>query len=312
MALNYGDEYDPTRYDADLPEQGATPGAAPSPTATDPGATNPNATTPTFTPVADALPIGGMTQDPNVIKAWIAKWAAMPDADPSLGADPDYWVKAILARGGLGHSNTDYWMKAGVGPTAFFRNPGREGTDLPGGNLSGDTRQYNDDWFSQNTPAPATYNALARPEYLQGAYKPQQWTEKFEAPSLADLEATPGYQARLGAAQKASERSAAAKGSILSGGFQTALGREQQNIASQEYGNVFGRAYDTYQQRYGQFRDQENANLGARGLNEATYQGDVAQNLNTYNTRYKGYRDTISDQFDLARLGLDAALGARY
>ena len=61
------------------------------------------------------------------ILAQIAQWAAMPGADPSLKNDPNYWLGAIKSRGGLNAGNLQYWQDAGVGPTAFFNNPNREG-----------------------------------------------------------------------------------------------------------------------------------------------------------------------------------------
>ncbi len=163
------------------------------------------------------------------------------------------------------------------------------------------------DWFDQNielTPEP--YETLARPSYLQGEYIPPEWNEEFKAPSAGDLYADPGYQGRLDASRKGFERSAAAKGSILSGGSQVALGRQQQDLASQEYGQLFGRAYDTYQQRYGQFKDRLASDFGARGLNESAYQNDESNNSNRYDKRYRTWRSAVDDQFRLGELGFNA------
>lgn len=60
--------------------------------------------------------------------------------------------------------------------------------------------------------------------------------------SLADFQADPGYQFRLDQGQQALERSAAAKGGLLSGGFSKDLTNYSQGVAAQEYGN----AYDRY------------------------------------------------------------------
>lgn len=108
---------------------------------------------------ASQNPGGGATFDPNTgqwstpagagggggadaaLRAQIAQWASMPGADPSLAADPDYWVRAINSRGGLNSGNTQYWQDASVGDKAFFRNPGREsqggGGVTAGGGASG-------------------------------------------------------------------------------------------------------------------------------------------------------------------------------
>ena len=73
----------------------------------------------------------------------------------------------------------------------------------------------------------------------------------FEMPTLADLQASPGYQGRLATGQQALERGAAAKGSVLSGGFQQALNRYAQNFATNEYGNLFGQMLNRYNTNVG-------------------------------------------------------------
>lgn len=79
-----------------------------------------------------AAPAAGFDTDAGIL-AQIGKWAAMPGADPSLGADPNYWLGEIKKRGGLSASNLQYWQDAGVGPTAFFNNPNRESGGSGGG-----------------------------------------------------------------------------------------------------------------------------------------------------------------------------------
>lgn len=59
--------------------------------------------------------------------------------------------------------------------------------------------------------------------------------------SLADFSADPGYAFRQSEGQKALERSAAARGSVLGGGTLKALSRYGQDFASNEYTNAFNR-----------------------------------------------------------------------
>lgn len=59
--------------------------------------------------------------------------------------------------------------------------------------------------------------------------------QKFE------FQADPGYAFRLSEGMKALERSAAARGGLLSGGAGKAFQRYGQDLASQEYGNAFDR-----------------------------------------------------------------------
>lgn len=149
-------------------------------------------------------------------------------------------------------------------------------------------------------------------QYSAGRYTPPQFQEKFAAPTVDDLLKDPGYQARMQESQRGFERSAAAKGSILSGGFVgRALPRELQTLASNEYSNTFKRAFDTYQQRYGQFSDSANREANAFAMNE---QGK----LNQYQQRYTSYKDLVDQrrqaeedkwrrEMDLAQLGLGGA-----
>ena len=78
----------------------------------------------------------------------------------------------------------------------------------------------------------AGLNALAKLEPLATEYTPF---------GMAQFQADPGYAFRLSEGQKALERSAAARGGLLSGGTGKALARFGQEMGSQEYTNAFNR-----------------------------------------------------------------------
>jgi hypothetical protein len=59
--------------------------------------------------------------------------------------------------------------------------------------------------------------------------------------SMADYEADPGYAFRQTEGQKAIERSAAARGGLMSGSALKGIERFGQDLASQEYGNAYNR-----------------------------------------------------------------------
>jgi hypothetical protein len=61
--------------------------------------------------------------------------------------------------------------------------------------------------------------------------------------TMESFQQDPGYAFRLGEGLKALERSAAARGGLLSGSTGKALQRYGQDMASQEYGNAFNRFY---------------------------------------------------------------------
>jgi hypothetical protein len=101
-------------------------------------------------------------------------------------------------------------------------------------------------WIPQNNAGGASAAGGAGGAYTgPGAIPPP-----FQAPSFADLQKEPGFQARLAMGQQGLEHSAAAQGSLLSGGFQKSLNRYSQDYASSEYGNAYNRAFNTYMGNY--------------------------------------------------------------
>lgn len=94
--------------------------------------------------------------------------------------------------------------------------------------------------------------------------------------SMADYQADPGYAFRLGEGQKALERSAAARGGLISGGALKAATRYGQDMGSQEYQNAFNR-YQT--SRANQL--QPLGNLMASGQSAASNQGQAAGQYGT-------------------------------
>jgi hypothetical protein len=83
------------------------------------------------------------------------------------------------------------------------------------------------------------------------------WTDKFTAPNAVTEQNDPGYQFRLNEGTKALQRGAAASGNLLAGGTQKALARFGQDYASNEYGNVYNRALQQYQQNYNIFQNNQ-------------------------------------------------------
>jgi hypothetical protein len=88
-----------------------------------------------------------------------------------------------------------------------------------------------------------------------------------------DLNADPGYQFRLSEGQKALERSAAARGGLMSGRFAKDLGGWSQGLASQEYGNAWNRAQADYGNRW-------NRAFGLAGMGQGS-----AQNIGNFGSQ---------------------------
>lgn len=95
--------------------------------------------------------------------------------------------------------------------------------------------------------------------------------------SAADFEADPGYAFRLQEGFKALERSAAARGTALSGGTLRELARYNQGFASNEFGNAYNRFQNNRATRFNQLA----AISGAGQVSANTLAQTGAQNAAT-------------------------------
>jgi hypothetical protein len=103
----------------------------------------------------------------------------------------------------------------------------------------------------------------------------------------------PGYQFRLSEGMKGLERSAAARGGLLSGGTLKGIQRYGQDMASQEYTNAFNRyqaertgTLNPFQAMAGQGQSTANT-LSNLGMNYANQAGEAYQGA--ANARASGY-----------------------
>lgn len=136
----------------------------------------------------------------------------------------------------------------------------------------------------------------------RGMYSPMQWGQfnrQFEtaAPEYRtftqqDFQADPGYQFRMAEGQRGLERSAAARGGLLSGGALRALERYRQGVASDEYGNALQRFNNDQTQQYARWGDAYNRFYGDqdRTINRLASLAGVGQNAtNTGNQMAANY-----------------------
>ena len=116
--------------------------------------------------------------------------------------------------------------------------------------------------------------------------------QTFTAPTGLTQQNDPGYQARLQLGTDAIERSAAARGSVLTGGTAKALDTYGQDYASNEYNNVYNRALNTFDTNYNAYNTNQSnqynklASLAGLGQSTATglaQQGQAASNNVTSN-----------------------------
>ena len=118
---------------------------------------------------------------------------------------------------------------------------------------------------------------------------------EFQAPTADQARQTPGYQFGLQEGEGAMQAGAAANGSLLTGGTQTALNQYGQNYADTNYNNVYNQALQSYNTNYNSWANQQAnqfnrlsalsgggqtaaQNLTSAGLQSA---GQVANTLNS-------------------------------
>jgi hypothetical protein len=141
----------------------------------------------------------------------------------------------------------------------------------------------------------AGVNAL--PQYVSGIQAGGELVRGF---TPADFTTDPGYAFRLSEGQKGLERTAAARGGLISGAALKAAGRYGQEMASQEFGNAYNRFRDTQGLR-------RNALAGLAG-----YGPTAASSMNTAGQNYAtGAGGVISGQGETSANALLAGQQAR-
>jgi hypothetical protein len=144
-------------------------------------------------------------------------------------------------------------------------------------------RMFNENLKRQKPFYEAGVNAL--PELIKASRYTNFGVDQFQA--------DPGYGFRLSEGQKALERSAAARGGLISGGALKAAQRYGQEMGSQEYTNAFNRYQAERQARLNPLQSltgmgQTTANtIGGAGQNMASNVGEAY--MGGANARASGY-----------------------
>lgn len=157
-----------------------------------------------------------------------------------------------------------------------------------------------------------------------GGFQFAPWEGHFVAPTEVTEQNDPGYRFRQQQAQEGLEKSAAGRGTALTGGFQKDLASLNQGLASQEYGNVYNRALGQYGQDYNDYLGNETrrfqahqANFGntlanrqeGRQAQQQGWQQEYLGNQNAYDQGLRTNQTLFNQQFSLADLGMRGAMG---
>lgn len=136
-------------------------------------------------------------------------------------------------------------------------------------------------------PAVPQFNAPGYTPPPAFSFRDYQAPDAFKAPTMEEALNEPGYQFRVQQGNQAIQNSAAARGNLLGGNTVKGLSDYNQNAASQEYGNVYGRNLNTYQ------TNTQNA------LN--AYNTSRQNAIGIYNTNYQTqYQDPYSINYNNA------------
>lgn len=191
----------------------------------------------------------GGSGNPNAFRdAWLGSGGrTTADLKAFVAAHPEFGAtiggsKGDKVYGPGGAFWADAVISAGTGGTGASWN-----TDTGGGSSSGT------DFGQAPNSTPFNYAAFQAPDPFS--------FRAFDAPTGLTEENDPGYQARLALGQQGVERSAAARGTLLTGGTLKDINDYAQNQASNEFGNVYNRALQTYQTQYGQAAQDYNTNF---------------------------------------------------
>lgn len=169
----------------------------------------------------------------------------------------------FLASGEAGQANLDYLLginppttqgAASGQPGAYTGSGVGVGTGAPGSPTSTSTG-----YGSYTSPTGTTnLSSMVNPSLgAFGSLSKGYQGGPFVAPTAAQANASPGEQAQLQLGEQALQQSAAAGGSLLTGGTAQALNGYAQNLASTNYQNVYNDAYNTYASGYNQFQNQQ-------------------------------------------------------
>jgi len=144
------------------------------------------------------------------------------------------------------------------------------------------------------------YTPTAAPTFQPPGYvaPPAFDYQPFIAPTGEAVFNDPGYQFRLKQGEQALLNNRAARGVLNTGGAIKDFLSYNQNLASQEYGNVWARAADAYRMNRGNALDTYNLNYGT-------------QTKDPYTFNYTSALDTFGPQFDAWKIGVDAKAHGR-
>jgi hypothetical protein len=185
-----------------------------------------------------------------------------------------------------------YWQARLTTPGSASADPGLAGeeTVIPGTGMGGVNR------YGAGQPYAGTFTGGGQYPLasVMGSGLMQPWTTPFEggpnfqAPTDVTQQNDPGWQFRMKEGLDAIQRSAASKGTLLTGGAMTDLMAFGQDFASNEYGNVYNRAASEWDRNYNRALGEYQQAYNIFGNNQANQFGRLDQMSQTGATAASG------------------------
>ena len=231
------------------------------------------------TPVADAAPTGGSQYtDPAFVEGKINEGFQQLYGRPATSQEMAQWKKYMLtpdtfSDGKVRVGWNPYWQDRLLHPNSGSSSVAAgDETVMPG--VAGQA--------SASYPGTFTGGGQYPLASVMGEGLMQPWTTPFVAPTDVTEQNDPGFKFRLKEGAQAIQRSAAAKGTLLTGGTMKDLNEWAQGQASSEYDKVYGRAKGEYDTAYNIFGNNQANQFGrldtmsGRGLQAASLAGQNA------------------------------------
>jgi hypothetical protein len=224
----------------------------------DPGIYNPPAQTDLASPSSPAA------TDPNA-------WLYDPNADPSgFPGLPNGWQWVWN-----GNQWTSNHNAGGPSGPVSAPPPPSVGDGYSGGGGGGGGWGYLTEPFTGQAPQ---WRSGPRLDIPSLAAPPPFSYKEFQAPDKNSVYADPSYQFRKGEGEQALAQRAASLGKYRTGGTMKDFINYNQNAASQEYGNIFGRAVDAHNLGLTQALGTYGTNWGVtRDVNDALFREHQAE-----------------------------------
>lgn len=125
--------------------------------------------------------------------------------------------------------------------------PASSASEVPGSGVAGSIAPAAPFTANPSSASPGGYGSLLAP-----------YSGHFTAPTAQEAMASPAEQAQLKIGNQQLQQSAAAQGNLLTGGTLQALQNYGENVAAQNYQNVYNNALNTYSTGYNQYANQQN------------------------------------------------------